>query len=99
MLMPGYVTGEGEPYRPEILFWVGPDGVILGSAVEKPGALLELASESLQRTIAQPMHGPPHAPTGSGFRHAPSPTCCVSVTQSSRSSAPRPRSSMSSLSA
>ncbi|MEL6195846.1 MAG: hypothetical protein AAFZ38_09435 [Myxococcota bacterium] len=61
--MPGYVTGEGEPYRPEILFWVGADGVILGSAVEKPGALLELANESLQRTIAEPMHGPSHAPT------------------------------------
>ncbi|MEM6274076.1 MAG: hypothetical protein AAF735_02450 [Myxococcota bacterium] len=63
VLMPRYVTGEGEPYRPEILFWLGQDGAILGSAVERPSDLLKLANESLQRTIAQPMHGPPHAPT------------------------------------
>jgi hypothetical protein len=23
--MPAYVTGEGEPYRPESLLWMGPE--------------------------------------------------------------------------
>ena len=61
--MPAYVTGEGEPYRPEALFWLGADGAILGSTVAKPGELLPMASESLQSTIAQPMYGRPHSPT------------------------------------
>ncbi len=61
--MPAYVTGEGEPYRPEALFWMGADGAILGSTVAKPGALLPMASESLQSTITQPMYGRPHSPT------------------------------------
>lgn len=61
--MPGYVTGEGEPYRPEALFWMSADGAILGSKVAKPGELLPMASESLRSTIKQPMHGRPHRPT------------------------------------
>jgi len=61
--MPAYVTGEGEPYRPEALFWMGTGGAILGSTVAKPGELLPVASESLQSAIEQPMHGRPHAPT------------------------------------
>jgi hypothetical protein len=60
--MPAYVTGEGEPYRPETLFWMGAEGAVLGHTVGKPGELLELASESLRGTIAQPMWGQPHAP-------------------------------------
>ncbi len=61
--MPAYVIGEGEPYRPEALFWMGADGAILGATVAKPGELLPMASESLQSTIEQPMYGSPHAPT------------------------------------
>lgn len=61
--MPAYVTGEGEPYRPEALFWMGADGAILGSTVGRPGELLPMASESLQSTIEQPMYGRPHSPT------------------------------------
>jgi hypothetical protein len=61
--MPAYVTGEGEPYRPEALFWMGADGAILGSTVAKPGDLLPSASESLQRAVEQPMAGRPHSPT------------------------------------
>ncbi len=60
--MPAYVTGEGEPYRPETLFWMSAEGAVLGHTVGKPGELLELASESLRRTIEQPMFGRPHAP-------------------------------------
>ena len=61
--MPAFVTGEGVPYRPEALFWMGTEGGILGSTVAKPGELVPMASESLQQTIEQPMYGRPHAPT------------------------------------
>lgn len=61
--MPAYVTGEGEPYRPETLFWMSADGAILGWTAAKPGELLPMASESLRSTIEQPMHGRPHRPT------------------------------------
>lgn len=61
--MPASITGEGEAYRPEALFWMGSDGAILGSTVGRPGELLPVASESLQSAIEQPIHGRPHAPT------------------------------------
>lgn len=61
--MPNYVTGEGEPYRPETLFWMDAEEVIIGYKVAKPGKLLSMASESLQSTIERPMFGRPHAPT------------------------------------
>lgn len=61
--IPAYVTGEGEPYRPEALVWMGDDGMILGSTVVKSEELLAVASDSLQHTIEQPMRGKPHAPT------------------------------------
>lgn len=60
--MPAYVTGEGEPYRPEALFWVSEEGAVLGHTLGKPGELVEVACESLWSTIARPMFGRPHAP-------------------------------------
>lgn len=60
--VPAYVTGEGEPYRPELLVWMGTEGAVLGQAVGRPGELLGLACESLRGTIDQPMFGRPHAP-------------------------------------
>jgi hypothetical protein len=60
--MPAYVTGEGEPYRPETLFWMGAEGAVLGHAAGRPGEVLGLACESLRRTIERPMFGRPHAP-------------------------------------
>jgi hypothetical protein len=62
VLMPAYITGEGEPYRPEALFWMAAEGAVLRSTLGKPGALLGLASESLQGAIERPMFGQPHAP-------------------------------------
>jgi hypothetical protein len=59
---PAYVTGEGEPYRPETLFWMSAEGAVLGHTVGKPGELVELACESLRSTIEQSMFGRPHAP-------------------------------------
>lgn len=60
--MPAYVTGEGEPYRPESLFWMGEDGGVIGYTVGMPGELVALAAESLRSTIERPMFGEPHRP-------------------------------------
>jgi hypothetical protein len=60
--MPVYVTGEGEPYRPEALLWIGAEGAVLGSTVVKPGQALGLACESLQSAMKRPMYGRAHAP-------------------------------------
>lgn len=54
--MPAYVTGEGEPYRPQVLLWMIPGGPVLGTTMEKAqGALLAKAPESLRGAIAAPM--------------------------------------------
>lgn len=60
--MPAYVTGEGEPYRPEMLVWMGGEGAVLAYTVGKPGALVDLACESLRSAIEEPMSGRPHKP-------------------------------------
>lgn len=60
--LPGYVTGEGEPFRPEALFWIGAEGAVFGTEMGKPGEMLGKASESLQRAIEQPMFGRAHVP-------------------------------------
>lgn len=60
--MPAYVTGEGEPFRPEALFWISAEGAVLSYTVGKPGEVVELACESLRNAVAQPMSGRPHAP-------------------------------------
>jgi hypothetical protein len=56
-VMPGYVTGEGEPYRPEMLLWLDDNQLVLGVTTEKPGELLAGASASLTETLAKPMVG------------------------------------------
>ncbi len=54
--MPAYVTGEGEPYRPQMLLWMIPGGPVLGTTMEKAAdALLETASERLRSAIEAPM--------------------------------------------
>ncbi len=62
-LMPGYVTGEGEPYRPEMLLWLDDNQLVLGVTTEKPGHLLARASDSLAETMAKPMVGKAGAPS------------------------------------
>jgi hypothetical protein len=61
--MPAYVTGEGEPYRPEVLFWMGAEGAVLGSTAGKPGEVLGTANTSLREAMERPMWGRPHAPS------------------------------------
>ena len=60
--MPAYVTGDGTPYRPEVLIWMSADGAVLGHETGRPGTLLGLACESLQNATERPMMGRPHAP-------------------------------------
>ncbi|HBH27803.1 MAG TPA: hypothetical protein DDX99_03025 [Desulfofustis sp.] len=60
--LPAYVTGEGEPYRPEILMWLSGDGAILGSDIDRPGVVLAGAANSLKQTIKEPIYGRPHRP-------------------------------------
>ncbi|MBI4951260.1 MAG: hypothetical protein HY908_04450 [Myxococcales bacterium] len=60
--MPAYVTGEGEPYRPELLLWLSAEAAVLGSVVARPGELLGQACESLQAAIDRPLVGRAHAP-------------------------------------
>jgi len=60
--MPAYIYGEGEPYRPEVLFFIIPDGPVLGMLLAKPGELLPQAAAQLAATIREPMAGPAHAP-------------------------------------
>lgn len=61
--MPGHVTGEGEPYKPEGLFWMGADGAFLGATVDRPGEVLPQAGRGLKQAIEAPLYGEPHAPT------------------------------------
>lgn len=60
--MPRYVTGEGEPYRPEMLVWFIPNGPVLGYEVGRPGELLHRAVDTFRATTLAPMHGAPHTP-------------------------------------
>lgn len=60
--MPSYVSGEGEPYRPETLVWLDGEFAVLGTTLGRPGEVLALAARSLNDAITRPMHGKPHTP-------------------------------------
>ena len=42
--LPGYVDGEGEPFRPFGIFWMNEDGMLIGTQVAHPDSLEENAS-------------------------------------------------------
>ncbi|CAN5924714.1 hypothetical protein BH11MYX4_BH11MYX4_41640 [soil metagenome] len=60
--MPAYVTGEGEPYRPEVLVWMDASGHVIGFSTAKPGELLAAAATHLRSAMTSPLVGPPHRP-------------------------------------
>jgi hypothetical protein len=61
--VPAYVAGDGEPYRPEALFFLDENGVVLHSQVARAELLLLAAGQSLRATIGQPLFGHKRAPT------------------------------------
>jgi hypothetical protein len=61
-LMPSYVTGEGEPFRPEILLWLNAEGAILGTEMARPSELVRTAGEHLSNAMERPTFGPPQTP-------------------------------------
>lgn len=61
--LPGRVTGEGEPYRPELLLWLTADRLIVGMDTARPGELIDHIVTHFQQTSRRPMVGPPHVPT------------------------------------
>lgn len=61
--VPAYVAGDGEPYRPEALFFLDETGVVLCSQVARADLLLSAAGQSLRDTIGQPLFGHKRAPT------------------------------------
>lgn len=61
--VPAYVAGEGEPYRPEALFFLDEHGVVLHSQVARSELLLSAAAQSLKDTIGQPLFGHKRSPT------------------------------------
>jgi hypothetical protein len=61
--VPAYVSGEGEPYRPDALFWLGAEGDVVVSKVAKPGELLVEASDHLRLAIERAQAAGSSAPT------------------------------------
>jgi hypothetical protein len=61
--MPSYVTGEGAPYRPEMLLWIDERGLVVGTIMDKPGEVLDRASASLRNTMKMPLIGPAREPS------------------------------------
>lgn len=61
--LPTHVTGDGETFRPDLLLWLGGDGLVRGTELARPGEALPRASASLQRAIDQPLGGDPEAPS------------------------------------
>src|SRR5690606_6562484 len=61
--MPAYVTDEGEPYRPETLFWMSAEGAVLG-----PGAvpaIIPMEARSHPRGAGPTFDAPTRQPKGS----------------------------------
>jgi hypothetical protein len=61
--LPGSVTGEGEPYQPELLLWAATNGPVLGMEVGRPGTLKGRIVDHFWQTARAPMGGPAHVPT------------------------------------
>lgn len=60
--MPAYVTGEGEPYRPEVSMWLSSDGGIVASELSRPGDPAAAIGATLRQALAEPLFGPPRRP-------------------------------------
>ena len=61
--LPGYVTGEGESYRPDVLIWIEQNGLVIGMDTAKPGVLIHRIAAQFRQVTRHPMIGPAHLPT------------------------------------
>lgn len=61
--LPSYVSGEGEPYRPELLLWITAEGQIVGMETARPGELIGGIVQHFRKSSQRPMMGPAHLPT------------------------------------
>ena len=61
--LPQYVTGEGEPFRPDLLLWIDQDGLIVGMNTARPGELSQRVAQHFRETTRRPLMGPSRAPT------------------------------------
>lgn len=61
--VPGYVTDEGERYRPEVLVWIDQNGLVIGMDTARPGLLIHRIAAHFRQTTQQPIIGPPRLPT------------------------------------
>jgi hypothetical protein len=61
--LPGYVGGEGEPFRPVGIFWMNEDGMLIGSQVAHPDSLEDQIIISLEQVMARPLAGLPQRPS------------------------------------
>jgi hypothetical protein len=57
-----FVEEDGRPFRPEALFWVSTDGLVLGSTTARPGELRDAVASSLRTAMHEPLAGSPHRP-------------------------------------
>lgn len=61
--MPAYVTGDGEPYRPDLVVWVDTSsGMIVGSEMVRPGEALDRAAALFAGATRAPLVGKPRVP-------------------------------------
>ena len=61
--LPGYVGGEGEPFRPVGIFWMNEDGMLIGTQVAHPDSLEDQIIISLEQVMARPLAGVPQRPS------------------------------------
>ncbi len=60
---PFFITGEGEPYRPEVIVWMElPSGMVVGHRLIDPGAEPVPFAATLEEAMREPLMGPPRRP-------------------------------------
>lgn len=62
--VPLYVTGEGEPYRPEAVMWFDADNAqVVGYELMRPVEATEQAAKLFREATRAPLNGEPRTPT------------------------------------
>lgn len=62
--VPLYVTGEGEPYRPEAVMWFDADNAqVVGYELMRPIEALEQAAKLFREATRAPLNGEPRTPS------------------------------------